>query len=156
MKIYNARTGTRRGMTLIEVMIGMLVSSIALAGVAISVIYATRLNYLSAQKFAAFQYCKDMLEQLRDRKFNEISQGFPSFSGTPAQSTLTENNLPLMSQGTSGQVTINGTRTTRLTNQTAASDSRYDVRITFSWQARLYRGAPRTYTITLDSRLYPR
>ena len=156
MKIFNARTGARRGMTLIEVMIGMMVSSIALAGVAISVIYATRLNYLSSQKFAAFQYCKDTLEQLRDRKFADIPQGFPAFSGSPSQSTRTESNLPLMSQGASGQVTINGTRTTRLTNQTAASDSRYDVLITFSWQARLYRGAPRTYTITLDSRLYPR
>jgi hypothetical protein len=121
MKIYNARTGVRRGMTLIEV-----------------------------------QYCKDTLEQLRDRKFADIPLGFPAFAGSPAQSTLTENNLPLMSQGTSGQVTINGTRTTRLTNQTASSDSRYDVQITFSWQARLYRGAARTYTITLDSRLYPR
>ncbi len=156
MNIYNVKSRSRRGMTLIEVMVGMLVSSIALAGVAISVIYATRLNYLSAQKFAAFQYCKDTLEQLRDRKFTDIPQGFPAFSGSPAQSTRTETNLPLMSQGTSGQVTINGTRTTRLTNRTTTSDPRYDVQITFSWQARLYRGAARTYTITLDSRLYPR
>lgn len=141
-------------MTLVEVMIGMLVSSIALAGVAISVIYATRLNYLNSQKFAAFQYCKDTLEQLRDRKFADIPQGFPAFSG--GVSTRVENNLPLMSQGNARQVTITGSRSTRLTNLTSDSNPRYDVQVTFTWQARLYRGAARTYTVAVDSRLYAR
>ena len=148
------KSKSRAGMTLVEVMIGMLVSSIALAGVAISVIYATRLNYLNSQKFAAFQYCKDTLEQLRDRKFADIPQGFPAFSG--GVSTRVENNLPLMSQGNARQVTITGSRSTRLTNLTSDSNPRYDVQVTFTWQARLYRGAARTYTVAVDSRLYAR
>lgn len=130
----------RQGFTLVEVMVATLVAGITLGGVLMSVLFATRLNYASSQHYAAFALCKEKVEELRERKFSEMTTGFTKMNSRRYQSI--ESDVPLMIQGPTGGTTITGTRRTEVWDYNTNPPSRYEdnphfyVRVRFFWNSR--------------------
>lgn len=156
--------GRRNGFTFIEVMMSALVVGVTLGGVLFSVLFATRLNYLSSQRFAAFQLCKERVEELRETRFEDFLDDFDYLSGRRYR--IRETDVPLTLQGPSGEVILTGTRETLVWDYSPTSANQggpysdsphYLVRVRFDWQSitnlRQGRSSKR---MEVYARIYPR
>lgn len=67
------------GVTLVEVLVGMMLVSLLVGGIYLGVVQGTRLNYASAQHVAAFGLCKERLEHMRGVAFTSVTpENFPT------------------------------------------------------------------------------
>jgi len=151
---------SRSGFSFVEVLIATLVAGIALAGVLASALFATRLNYSSSQRFAAFALSKEPLEDIRETRFDEVLNGFTLVSGVRYRRI--ENNVPLTQQGPNGGVLLTGTRTVDIwdyrNHASYLNHPHYYVRVRFTWNSRTGGDLATNpqKMVEIWSRIYPR
>jgi Tfp pilus assembly protein PilV len=122
----------RRGMTLVEVLFASFLFMLGIAGALGAVMLSLRLNYASAQQFAAFGLCKDLYEQMRSADYTNITAAtFPSQT------------LQLTHLGGDARKTLNCQRTSVIAER--ANPQRKVVKVTTQWS---YRGKTLSETLT--------
>lgn len=127
---------SRRGVTLIEVMIAMLILVMISVGLLHGVMTGVRLNYAAAQRAAAFGLCMDLYEQMRGAEYSDVTPtNFPP-------ETLRMTHL-----GGSQRVPLNCQRMCQIVQKT--NPNRKEVEINVSW---VYMG--RTMTETLNGMVF--
>jgi prepilin-type N-terminal cleavage/methylation domain-containing protein len=79
MKIFSANPSnvTKRGFSLIEVMMATLIVGILATGVISGVTLARRLTYVNAQRVAAFGLAKARIEELKGVGYEDLDAGNP-------------------------------------------------------------------------------
>jgi len=160
IQVTMKKATSRSGFTFVEVMVATLVAGIALAGVLASALFATRLNYSSSQRFAAFALCKEPLEDIRETRFNEVLTTMTPVSGV--RYSRVENNVPLTQQGPNGGVLITGTRRVDVWDYRAHASylehPHYYVRVRFTWRSRTGGDLSTNpqKMVEIWSRIYPR
>jgi type II secretory pathway pseudopilin PulG len=64
---------SREGMTLVEVVVVTILTSLVLLGVITGVVRGNQLNYANGQRMAAFGLCKELYEQMRAAEYTNVT-----------------------------------------------------------------------------------
>lgn len=112
------------GMTLVEVMVAMALTVVGIAAVYAGISQGQRMNYLTAQRVAAFGLCRDTLEQIRGMDYESVT--------TNAYSSQT---VQITHLGGSRRIPLMATRTCDIASY--SSPPRKAVTVMISWE---YRG----------------
>ncbi|MCK5849358.1 MAG: prepilin-type N-terminal cleavage/methylation domain-containing protein [Kiritimatiellae bacterium] len=111
------------GMTLVEVLVGMLLVSLLVSGIFLGVVQGTRANYASAQHIAAFGLCKERIEHMRGVAFSSVTaDNFPT------------EELNLTHMGGSQRLPLTCSRSSTIANLT--SPTRKAVTVSVNWNFR--------------------
>lgn len=134
----NVKTADRSGMTLVEVLVTVAITSIVLAGVITSVMMGNQVNYANAQRVTAFGLCKEWYEQMRTTTFTNITT-----------TTFPEEEIELTHLGGLSRLPLHGVRS--CTIREIASPTRKTVNIQVRWT---YQG--KELSESLDGTVYKR
>jgi Tfp pilus assembly protein PilV len=63
----------KAGMSLVETCVAMFLVTACVSAVLTGIVQAARLNYSTAQHVAAYNLCKDVLEQMRGAKYSTVT-----------------------------------------------------------------------------------
>ena len=121
----------RRGMTLLEVMVAVVVVTIVAGGLFSSIILANQILYAGSQRQAAFGLCMAQFEQMHIVNFSDVNT-----TNFPPQS------LQLTHLGGSARVPLGCTVSSAITP--VSNPNRKTVHIVVAWN---YRGKPMAETL---------
>jgi len=122
----------KRGVTLVEMLIALLIVSMMAVGLLYGVMASVRLNYAAAQRAAAFGLCMELYEQMRGADYTSVT-----ISNFPPQT------LRLTHLGGSQRMPLYCQRTCIITPK--SNPERKEIQIEVKW---VYMG--RTLRETLD------
>jgi len=127
---------TKSGMTLIEVMIGVVFIAIGLSAIYTSIAQGTKINYGVAQRVAAFSLCKETLEQMHGATYDHVTTvDFPTET------------VKLTHLGGSARVPLYCTRSSQINS--LINPSRKEVKVSVAWD---FRG--QTLSESVDGVIY--
>ncbi len=131
----------KQGFSIVEVVIATFLVTFVGAGVVSGVITSQRLNYINAQRVAAFGLAKAKIEELHGVGYEELTERYGSIQQ--------EIDLELVNLGGVNQVMIPARRTTFLSDLT--DPERKQVTVTVEWD---FQG--REIQENIETLLYPR
>lgn len=112
------------GMTLIEVVLSMLLVTVLVGAICKGLTHSVAVNYMVAQRIAAFSLCKDSLEQMRGMEYSTVSTNL-----------FTNEVIQLTHLGGTARLPLTAVRTIDINSQT--NPTRKAVTINIAWN---YRG----------------